>query len=97
MNARTAYPADGCSKRNQRRRPNRVQGHPGGGCKGGTPPCPPEAWPVGTIKTLCVQARTPCRMPPHRPAGIAEPVASCEGVLHAGPTKGTSVVFHGSS
>ncbi len=33
-------------------RPNRVQALPGGGCKGATPLCPPEAWPSRTIESL---------------------------------------------
>ena len=44
-----------------------------------------------------VQARTPCRMPPHQPAGIAKQAVLCERVLNAGSTKRTSIVYHGSS
>ncbi len=46
---------------------------------------------------VSVQPRPTCRMPPHQPAGIAKPAVLCEGVLNTGPTKGTSVVSHGSS
>ena len=35
--------------------------------------------------------------PPHQPATIAKPAVCIEGVLIAGNTKGTSVVYNGSS
>ncbi len=51
--------------------------------------CPPEAWPVEHRRKECVsKPRTTCRMPPHQPAGIAQPAVNFEGVLNAGPQRG---------
>jgi len=44
-----------------------------------------------------VRTRTTCGMPPHQPTGIAKRAVSIEGVLNAGTTNGTPVVYHGSS
>ncbi len=77
---------------------HRVQGHPGGECRGATPLCPPEAWPVERCLKESVSKRGQRAVcPPHQPAGIAKRAVWCEGVLNAGTTKGTSVVSHGSS
>ncbi len=80
---------------------NRVQGHPGGECRGACvvfwPLCPPEARLVGNCRKEHVsKPRTTCRMPsPTR--GEYEASGWIEGVVIAGSTKRTSVVSHGSS
>ncbi len=38
-------------------RPTGSRGYPGGGCKGATPLCPPEAWPVGHRRKEYVSKR----------------------------------------
>ena len=79
-------------------RAHRVQGHPGGGCKGATPSCPPEAVSSDTIgNRVCPNADNVSHAPPHQPAGIAKPAVWFEGVRIAGPPKRMSVVYNGSS
>ncbi len=55
---------------------NRVQGHPGGGCKGRRP-LPAGGLAVeNCLKEIVSKPRTTCRMPPHQPAGIAKQALS---------------------
>ncbi len=63
------------------------------GCRGRIPPARRRSRRRELSEGDCVQARTPCRMPPHQPAGIAKRAVS----LNAGSTKRTSVADHGSS
>ncbi len=54
--------------------PSRVQGHPGGGCEGATPLCPPAA---ACLVENCLETPYPgadnVGMPHHQPAGITKP------------------------
>ncbi len=86
------------ARRIHRRHPkNRVQG----GCPGGVQGPPPL--PAGGLSRRDTVGRSACpsadTVPyaPHQPAGIAKQAVWFEGVLNAGTTKGTPVVYHGSS
>ncbi len=67
-----------------------------GECRGATPLCPPQAWLVGHCRqqtSIQTRVRRGCPSPFPGDFKASQQLKS----LDAGNTKGTSVVYHGSS
>ncbi len=78
-------------------RPHRVQGHPGGGMQGATPPARRRPSRREISEGVSVQAADAVPDVPSSTRGVTQRAVWCDGVINAGSTKRTPVAYHGSS